>query len=70
VNVRDLNEPSQEQGQGLPDEPDACLPQIPCHITQVVSADEDRNTHLRPIQENLKDAAVNRDGWPIDKSEH
>ncbi len=41
------------------------LPELPCHITQrgvdrreVFSADEDRNTYLRLLQENLNDAAV------------
>jgi putative transposase len=41
------------------------LPEIPCHITQrgvdrreVFSADQDRNTYLRLLQENLNDAAV------------
>src|SRR5262249_27285013 len=46
------------------------LPEIPCHITQrgvdrreVFSADQDRNTYLRLIQENLKDAAVSILGY-------
>jgi len=41
------------------------LPEIPCHITQrgvdrreVFSADQDRNTYLRLLQENLSDAGV------------
>ncbi len=41
------------------------LPEIPCHITQrgvdrreVFSADQDRNTYLRLLQENVSDAGV------------
>jgi putative transposase len=46
------------------------LPEIPCHITQrgvdrreVFSTDQDGNTYLRLLQENLNDAGVRALGY-------
>ena len=46
------------------------LPDVPCHITQrgvdrttTFSRDEDRETYLRLLRENLEDAAVRVWGW-------
>jgi len=46
------------------------LPEIPCHITQrgvdrreVFSTDQDRNTYLRLLQDNVSDAAVHILGY-------